>query len=266
MSCAEVRVYDTIPPRVGLMFCGTRVDLTINDQLSFPVNYDYFLVNWGDGQTDTVQADQPRSQHVFASTNAGRIRVQSIHQFGNCGGTTQQTFTPNQPPILHSFGRGQPTANGQETAQINIQNAGGVPLTIQQRVGSGVFSTGLPVPAGAAPTLTVVVDTGQTTCFRIVPGGSCPTIRPRRRCATSPPCPSRRMGRCFTCPTRSVPTTMASTMPSIPLVFRQLATTDSLFSTVGEGSYFTRPIPARCGTERRMAGQPPPGFMLTASR
>ena len=172
MSCAEVWVYDTLPPKVDLMACGTRASLTITDPLVFPFQYDTFVVRWGDGQTDTVQANNPGKDHVYLNTDPRRIQVQGIHKYGNCGGSTSLSFTPNQPAIVQAVEK-----SGDQSVRILIQNPTGLALTLQQRPPGGVFQGGQPVPAGASPVVEVAADTGRT-CYRVVPGNTCPGYAP----------------------------------------------------------------------------------------
>lgn len=186
-SCAQVYVYDTIPPRVEVASCGTRISLTISDPLVAPLNYSFFVVSWGDGKQDTVQARQPRRDHTYATTDPRRIRVQGIHQYGSCGGTTALTFTPNQPATVQAVEPVQPGV-----ARVQIQNPGGLSLRVQGRVGNGAFGVGVGVPAGVSPSVDVSADSTQTTCYRVVPDGSCPGYSPSPEvCFRPPPLPPK---------------------------------------------------------------------------
>ncbi len=187
MSCAEIRVYDTLPPKVALSACGTRATLTITDPITSPMNYDYFLVSWGDGKTDTVSTNPLRAEHVYANADPRQIRVQGIHRYGRCGGATGLSFTPNQSASIRAVGAGERTADGRETARVQIQNPSGLPLTLQQRVGGNAFGGGFGVPSGASVAMTVPVDTGQTSCFRVITASACPGYAPSAEVCYRPP-------------------------------------------------------------------------------
>ncbi|AQG79177.1 gliding motility-associated C-terminal domain-containing protein [Spirosoma montaniterrae] len=187
MSCAEIWVYDTLQPQVELSACGTRASLTITDPFRSPMKYDYFLVSWDDGKTDTVSTTPLRAEHTYANTDPRRIRVQGIHRFGRCGGTTALSFTPNQPASIRAVGPGERTGDGRETARVQIQNPGSLPLSLQQRVGNGAYGSGRGVPSGTSVEVVVPVDTGQTTCFRLVPGSVCPGYEPSAEVCYRPP-------------------------------------------------------------------------------
>ena len=174
-ACTPVLVYDTLPPRVALTACGTRITLVVTDPLAFPMQYDFFVVNWDDGQLDTIRVGQPPKEHVFATADPRRIRVQGIHESDNCGGTTRLTFTPNQPPQISSV---EPVQTGAQAVRIQIQNPSGLGLTLQQRVGNAAFGGNQAVPAGPVVSLTIPADTSQTTCYRVVPFTTCPGSNP----------------------------------------------------------------------------------------
>lgn len=181
MSCAEVWVYDTLPPKTTLTACGLQVTLTIADPLSAPVNYDTYVINWGDGKIDTVQAGQVQKKHTFTGTNPRPIRVQGLHQYGNCGGTAKELFVPNQPAMIRSVA---PSGTGQ--VRVQIDNPAGLMLNLEERPSSGSFQPRQPVPPGNSVTIEVPVDTGRTTCFRVVPAGTCPGQDPSpERCYTA---------------------------------------------------------------------------------
>lgn len=187
VSCAEVWVYDTLPPKVELTACGTRASLRITDPLAFPMNYDYFLINWGDGQTDTLRTAPATPTHTYATTDPRQIRVQGVHRYGTCGGTTTQRFTPNQPASVRSV---EPVSEG--IVRVQIANPGSLSLTLQTRVGAAGFGGGRAVPGGTAPAVEMPIDTAQTTCFRVVPGGNCPGYSPSDElCYTPPPRPPK---------------------------------------------------------------------------
>lgn len=182
-SCVRVVVYDTIPPRLTLSACGLQADLAITDLLPETGRYDLFLVDWGDGQTDTVQAVQLRSRHTYTTTASRRIQVQGIHLVGACGGTSRLTFTPSQPATVQTVA---PIQAGR--VQVQIQNPGGLVLTLQTRTGNGAFANDQPVPGGTTSSLTLPADTLQTTCFRVVPDARCPGYSPSPEvCYTPPP-------------------------------------------------------------------------------
>ena len=184
-ACTPVWVYDTLPPRISLTACGTRATLTVTDPLAFPMQYDYFLVNWDDGKTDTVRAGQSPKEHVFTTVDPRRIRVQGIHESDNCGGTARLTFTPNQPPEVLTIDPLQP---GAQAVRIQIQNPSGLALTLQQRVGDAAFDGNRAVPAGSLVRMEIPADTSSTTCYRVVPTSTCPGSNPSPEvCHTFPP-------------------------------------------------------------------------------
>jgi len=184
-ACTPVLVYDTLPPRVALTACGTRVTLAVTDPFVFPMQYDFFVVNWDDGQRDTIRVGQPPKEHVFATVDPRRIRVQGIHESDNCGGTARLTFTPNQPPRVISVDPVQP---GAQAVRIQIQNPSGLALTLQQRVGNAAFDGNQSVPAGPLVSMNVPADTSSTTCYRVVPTTNCPGNNPSPEvCHTFPP-------------------------------------------------------------------------------
>ena len=168
-ACTSVWVYDTLPPVVALTACGLTVNLALTDPLAFPMQYDYMLVRWGDGQVDTVRTGQPNPTYTFADRTPRQIQVQGIHEFGTCGGTTRLAFTPGQPARIQTV-----ESAGATLVNIQIQNPAGLGLILQQRVGTEAFQGGLPVPPGVSAALVLPVDTGQTTCFRLIPVSTCP--------------------------------------------------------------------------------------------
>ena len=168
-ACAVVWVYDTLPPIVKPTACGTRLSLAVTDPLAFPMQYDYFLVRWGDGQADTVKTGQSVAGHVFANGSPRQVQVQGVHKYGNCGGTTNLSFTPGKPAQIQSV-----VSVSSSSVQVQIQNLAGLVLTLQQRVGADPFQGGQPVPSGLSATIDVVTDTSKTTCFRLLPATTCP--------------------------------------------------------------------------------------------
>lgn len=184
-ACTQVWVYDTLPPQVALTACGTRATLTVTDPLAFPMQYDYFLVNWDDGQIDTIRSGQSRKEHLFTTADPRRIRVQGIHESDTCGGTAWLAFTPNRPPEIRGV---EPVQPGAQAVQIRLLNPSGLALTLQQRVGNGSYGGNQIVPAGTAVQMNVPADTGQTTCYRLVPVSTCPGTNPSPEvCHTFPP-------------------------------------------------------------------------------
>jgi gliding motility-associated-like protein len=168
-ACAVVWIYDTLPPPVKLTGCGTTATLDVTDPLAFPMQYDYFLVRWGDGQVDTARVGQPKPTHTFATRTTQSIQVQGVHAYANCGGTTRVAFTPGQPALIRTV-----ESVGASLVRIQIENPASLALTLQQRVGTGAFQGGQPVPTGVSATMEVVADTGITTCFRLLPATTCP--------------------------------------------------------------------------------------------
>ncbi|GAB3556755.1 hypothetical protein GCM10027577_44740 [Spirosoma fluminis] len=182
-ACAIVWAYDTLPPAVAMTACGNQLKLFINDILTDPGKYDYVLIRWGDGQTDTLRKGQTEREHVFAGNAARQIQVQGIHEVGNCGGTKRLTFTPNQPAQIRLV---EPA--GLATVRIQVDNPAALPLRLEQRVDKGAFSGGQPVPEGTMVSLEIQADTSVLTCYRLVPAGNCPGTAPSPEvCHTFPP-------------------------------------------------------------------------------
>lgn len=169
-ACIPVWVYDTLPPVVRPTACGTTMSLAITDPLEFPMQYDYMLVRWGDGQVDTVRTGQLNPEHTFADRNPRQIQVQGIHEFGKCGGTTRLSFTPGQPARIKSVDMA-----GATSVRIQIQNPSGLGLSLQQRTENEAFQGGQSVPPGLLVTVVADVDTSKTTCFRLIPASNCPS-------------------------------------------------------------------------------------------
>ncbi|GAB3495698.1 hypothetical protein GCM10027341_13400 [Spirosoma knui] len=182
-ACAIVWAYDTLPPAVAMTACGNQLNLSVNDVLADPGKYDYVLIRWGDGQVDTLRKGQTEREHIFVGSAARQIQVQGIHEVGNCGGTTRLTFTPNQPPQIRLV---EPA--GLAMVRIQVDNPSALPLTLEQRVDSGAWGNGQPVPAGTMGSLKTPADTSGTTCYRLVPADNCPGTNPSSEiCYTFPP-------------------------------------------------------------------------------
>jgi gliding motility-associated-like protein len=184
-ACAIVWAYDTLPPVVKMTACGNQVKLLVNDVLAYPGEYDYILIYWGDGQTDTLRKGQTEKEHTLAGSDSRLIQVQGIHEVGNCGGTARLTFTPNQPPIIQSI---EPVQAGTPAVRLQIQNPSGLALTLQQRVGNAAFTDAQALQSGTSVSIQVPADTSQTTCYRVVPANNCPGSGPSPEvCHTFPP-------------------------------------------------------------------------------
>ncbi|RIV20611.1 gliding motility-associated C-terminal domain-containing protein [Fibrisoma montanum] len=181
-ACATVIVYDTIPPTVNLTACGTQVTLRVSDSQMDFWRYDYMVVRWDDGRVDTLKTIPVAIGHTYSTVSPRRIQVQGFHRYGQCGGTTTRLFVPNQPAVV----RGLDLLNAQ-TGQLRIDNPSGTPLTVERRLGNGVYTKLPGTLSGNAPSTNVTLDSAEITCFRVVPTSNCPGESPSPELCYTPP-------------------------------------------------------------------------------
>ncbi|GAA4470605.1 hypothetical protein GCM10023189_59540 [Nibrella saemangeumensis] len=182
-ACGTVMVYDTVPPVFSLSTCRNDVSLTIPNASSYP--YDFFLVNWGDGQTDTLRATGPTAAHSYRDNATRQVTVQGSFRYASCGGKTSQTFRPAsaaQVPFIREVVRTAP-----QTLQLTISNAGNVRVRVQQKGPDGLYSAVAPIVDGSSVQVRVGNDTTSISCFRLVLADTCVAATPSGDVCYEPP-------------------------------------------------------------------------------
>ncbi len=163
-ACAIVTVYDTIPPLLSLISCGSSLTLSVAVSPSSP--YEAYQIDWGDGQIEQVLPAEARNKtHAYSTENTYRIRVKGRYQFVECGGLTTRLFRPGRldnPPVISRL-----EPRGGQIGVYIVNKDEGL-YTLEQQVGAGAFQ---PVSNGSRAStnqLVVPLDTAQTNCFRLV--------------------------------------------------------------------------------------------------
>ncbi|MCY7356650.1 MAG: gliding motility-associated C-terminal domain-containing protein [Rudanella sp.] len=182
-TCAVVTVYDTLPPLLSLLSCGSSLTLTVATSPLSP--YEAYQIDWGDGQLERVLPAEARNKvHVYSAENTYRIRVKGQYHFVECGGLTTRLFSPGKPKKPPTISRLEP--RGQQIG-VFVNNEDEGLYVLEQQVGAGIFQ---PVANGSRATanqLVAPLDTSQVNCFRLVQADPCfPPINYAATCYEPP--------------------------------------------------------------------------------
>ncbi|MFC5408610.1 gliding motility-associated C-terminal domain-containing protein [Larkinella bovis] len=183
--CAIVQVYDTLAPELLVSGCLNRVMISIPKSAEY--QYDWYVVNWGDGTNEQLDGVGPVGVHTYADGSPRSISVRGVHLYGNCGGTTRVTFRPSTPsagPVIDRV-----RAVSADRLEITVRNPGGNPFRVEQRSPGGIFEQTATASEAEHPVIQMEADTTQPVCFRLVLADTCLRAGPSPEVCYVPPKP-----------------------------------------------------------------------------
>jgi len=168
--CATITVQDTTPPVVRMQLCANGLaTLTI---LPDPANqYDDYGIQWGDGSGEIINQQTRTLTHRYTDNLPKQVRVQGIHKYGKCGGTTVRLLslaTANAAPTLTKLAIIAPNV-----AELTIENPTENNWLLYRQEGVNTFSSSGKTIRKPKETVQVLVDSNQITCFKLQPTDSC---------------------------------------------------------------------------------------------
>ena len=168
--CATVTVQDTTPPVIRLQLCSNGLaTLTIPND---PANvYEDYGIQWGDGSGEIINKQTRTLTHRYADNLPKQVRVQGIHKYGKCGGTTVRTLSltaANAAPTLTKLAIIAPNV-----AELTIDNPNENNWLLYRQEGLDDFSSSGKTIRKLKETVQVLVDSTQITCFKLQPTDTC---------------------------------------------------------------------------------------------
>ncbi|TAE36421.1 MAG: gliding motility-associated C-terminal domain-containing protein [Runella slithyformis] len=169
-SCATVTVQDTTPPVIRLQLCVNGLaTLTLP---SDPANkYDDYGIQWGDGNGEIINKQTRVVTHRYTDQLPKQVRVQGIHKYGKCGGSTVRTISAkqaNEPPTLTKL-----AITDANTAELTIDNPSENGWLLYRQEATDPFASSGKTIRMSKETVKVLIDTNQITCFKLMPTDTC---------------------------------------------------------------------------------------------
>jgi len=176
--CKEVTVLPVDPVKFTAKGCSGRqalVNVTLDANTS---QYEYFIINWGDGQnsnpisrTDIVN---PQT-HTYANNTTYTITITGAYGAAGCStpaaavNSTKQTvsFTATTTPVITKL-----TTVSDNSISIQYQSSAGANVQLLQKDASGNYSNTGQTGSGSG-TFTVQTDTKQVQCFQLAYQDAC---------------------------------------------------------------------------------------------
>lgn len=171
IACPTVYVYDTLPPKVRMVACGSSQVKLIFEE-SPTTRYDSHWISWNDGHIQEVSAYTRSVSHVFATPPPHTITVWGTVNPGLCRSRdVVLKFDPTAIgplPAITSF-----TSQGTSMAELALINPSKNELLVMRKSATGFWeSTGRTVNK-ENETIRVAIDSLTSTCFRLQATDTC---------------------------------------------------------------------------------------------
>ena len=171
IACPTVYVYDTLPPTVRLIPCGSTRAKLIFDSNQSP-RYDSHWISWGDGNILELSPSTQSVTHVYDTPPPHTIRVWGTVNPGLCQSrAVLLTFDPIRGVELPSIS--SLTHQGASTAELMVTNPLKSELLLVRRLESGPWeSTGRTIKK-EKETVDISLDPLNVLCFQLQPTDTC---------------------------------------------------------------------------------------------
>jgi gliding motility-associated-like protein len=173
LFCSTVTVPDPQPPVASLITCSNK-DAKIIFDASQPVEYEKYLIEWGDGDIDEIFAGYRTATHRYANSNATyQIKAHGLNTSTGCRGeATTLLYTPTTAPIPGPSLISVETANGLETT-LTVENPAKMPLRLLVSNNNGILEPTGVLSNNEADILNVPTDTLNTICYKLESTDNC---------------------------------------------------------------------------------------------
>lgn len=186
-ACGYVEVYDTIAPAFILTTCRNQVSLSVPNGEKY--KFDWYIVRWGDGRTDSLAAPPGPVSHTFASNQSYTIRVEGRYRYAaSCRPTASQQFRPAVGTASASIASVR--KRDEQTLEVVVRNPGAGRLRLERRVSGGDFSLLPGIVAEENVVIAVSANPADTTCFRLALADTCVQAAPSPEVCYLPPPPA----------------------------------------------------------------------------
>lgn len=174
LFCTKVVVADTLPPTASLLTCSNG-DAKINFDAEQSVDYEKYLIEWGDGDIDEIFAGYKTASHTYANSASYLIKATGINPSTGCrGGTATFNYTPtvvsSSPPSLVSI-----EVMDQINTVITLQNPAKLTLKLLNKVNNGAFEPTGVVTNKEHEQLQVLTDSLNVVCYKLEAVDNCLT-------------------------------------------------------------------------------------------
>ncbi len=175
IACPTVYVYDTLPPKVRVVACGTTTAKLIFDE-SQPAQYESHWIKWGDG---TIQEVFPRLKtvsHTYSGSGLRKIVVWGTINPGLCRSNDVvldfDGSTLTTRPVITRLE--MQTSN---KGELTVANPASEPLLLYRKSATSDWESTGRILSEAEERLEVVVDSLAATCFRVESTDTCTAQR-----------------------------------------------------------------------------------------
>lgn len=171
IACPTVYVYDTLPPRVRLVSCGSnQVKLFFEE--SSTTHYDSYWISWNDGNIQEISVYTRTVSHVFTSPAPRTITVWGTVNPGLCRSRDVilkiDPASHDQLPVITDI-----SVQGTSVAELTLTNSQRSELLVERKSTTGLWeSTGRTVKKEYEK-IRVTVDSLDPTCFRLQATDTC---------------------------------------------------------------------------------------------
>lgn len=171
IACPTVYVYDTLPPRVRLVSCGSNQVKLIFEE-SPTTHFDSHWISWNDGNIQEISAYTRTVSHIFTTSAPRTITVWGTVNPGLCRSRDViLKFDPtstDQLPAITAL-----SVQGTSVAELTLSNPLKSELLVERKSAMGLWENTGRTVSKENETIRVAVDSLKLTCFRLQATDTC---------------------------------------------------------------------------------------------
>lgn len=171
IACPTVYVYDTLPPTVRLVSCGSNQVKLIFEESS-TTHFDSHWISWNDGNIQEISAYTRTVSHVFTSPAPRTITVWGTVNPGLCRSRDViLKFDPastEKVPAITAL-----SVQGTSVAELTLTNPLKSELLVERKSVTGLWENTGRTVSKENETIRVAVDSLNLTCFRLQATDTC---------------------------------------------------------------------------------------------
>lgn len=173
LYCTKIAVADTLPPVASLLTCSNK-DVKINFEADQPVDYEKYLIEWGDGDIDEIFAGYKTATHTYSNTAISyQIKAKGLNPSTGChGGTATLNYTPTTTPATTPSLISVEEINKLQTT-LTLKNPAKMPLKLLVKTNNGAFESLGILSNKELDQLQVSTDTLNSVCYKLEAVDNC---------------------------------------------------------------------------------------------